>query len=216
MTKLLRELLERGTLTEIEGVAAAESLLQTIGDKDERARALLLVAKALAVAGQLDEAQSLAREIESSYDKANAFREIAIELLNADKRFEAVKFLFDAEEAAQGDVAWVWQRAEALSRIAGGFAGADQHLDAQRVWDMAIAVARSGEQEQDIQESVDCSSVLWEIAEALAGSGEFAKAEDVAKAIKNSGKRDKAISGVQRIARKNRDDPGDQRVLELS
>lgn len=207
-TKMLRELIKGGNLSEIEAAGTVENLLHSIADKDERAAALLQVAKALAAAGQWDEAESMAGSIESSYDKANALREIAMELLNAGNRQEAVKFLSKAEKAAQGDVAWVWQRAEALSRIASCFAVANQQLDAQRVWEMAIAVARSGEQHQDKQESVDCSSVLWEIAEGLAKSREFAKALEVAMSIRNSGKRDRAMNVVARIAKGLQNDHG--------
>lgn len=107
-TKMLKELLEPGNLSDIETVGTVEKLIHSIDDRDERTEALVQFAKALAVMGQWDKAESLARSIESSYDKANAFREIALELLHAEKQQEAIKILSEAEKVAQlGDVAWV-------------------------------------------------------------------------------------------------------------
>jgi hypothetical protein len=47
-----------------------------------------------------------------------------------------------------------------------------------------------------LQDSIDSSSVLWEISEAIAVSGDFRLAEEVANCIKNSEKRQMALDAI--------------------
>jgi hypothetical protein len=50
----------------------------------------------------------------------------------------------------------------------------------------------------DLPNSIDSSSVLWEISETTAVSGDFKLAEEVAKGIKNAGKR-RALDAIARM-----------------
>ena len=59
----------------------------------------------------------------------------------------------------------------------------------------AIAIARLGEEKNDI----DASSVLSGIAQDLALAGEFGRAHEVAQAIKNERKRQRALVRVGRM-----------------
>jgi hypothetical protein len=46
---------------------------------------------------------------------------------------------------------------------------------------------------------LDCASVLWEIAESLAGIKEIASANNIAQTIKNDSKRRRALEGIDNI-----------------
>ncbi|MEP7338346.1 MAG: hypothetical protein ABI977_11480 [Acidobacteriota bacterium] len=92
-----------------------------------------------------------------------------------------------------------WQRGESLGEVARALASAGESDQACRVWEEAIATARKGEDEGDVQDSMDSSSVLWEIAEDLALVGEQERANEVANAIKNDWKRQKALQGLKDI-----------------
>ena len=92
-----------------------------------------------------------------------------------------------------------WQKALALARIAQALSSFGEADQARRVWTDATAIARLGEASASRQDSVDSSSVLWEIAEGLAGAGELAAATAVARAIRTEGLRARALSGVETL-----------------
>jgi hypothetical protein len=93
-----------------------------------------------------------------------------------------------------------WQRAESLAQIARAMASTGRLNDARRVWREAIAVAQAGENSQNLQDSLDSCSVLWEIAEDMASEGDIDGARKVAMNIKNEHKRQRALSYVAEIA----------------
>ena len=93
-----------------------------------------------------------------------------------------------------------WQKAESLAQIARAMSSAGRLNEARRVWREAIAVAQTGENSQSLQDSLDSSSVLWEIAEDMALAGDIDDARNVAANIKNEHKRQRALSYVTEIA----------------
>jgi hypothetical protein len=83
-----------------------------------------------------------------------------------------------------------WQWAQELAAMARECAGEGRLDHAHRLWAVAIAIAREGEQD------IDCSSVLWEISEDLALAGAWRQADEVALAIRNAGKRRRALDNL--------------------
>ena len=92
-----------------------------------------------------------------------------------------------------------WQRAESLAQVARELASVGQLNEARRVWGDAISVAQAGEDSWSQQDSLDSSSVLWEIAEDMALAGELENAQRVARGIKNEHKRQRALHYVAEI-----------------
>jgi ribosomal protein S7 len=102
------------------------------------------------------------------------------------------KLDFDSFEA--------WQRAESLAHTARKFISEGQLEKAKSIWDEAVEIARKGENSSSLQDSIDSSSVLWEISEDMASAGEFGLAEEIAVAIKNERKRQNALHNIAEIA----------------
>jgi hypothetical protein len=92
-----------------------------------------------------------------------------------------------------------WQRAEALCRVAKVLVKVNDLEGARRVWSEAVAVARDGEHCIDIQDSLDCASVLAEISLDMLRAGEVAQAKGVAQSIRNEWRRNRALSIVARV-----------------
>jgi hypothetical protein len=118
--------------------------------------------------------------------------------------YEVIKRLLEARDYQAAEqfaysVSAGWQRGESLGEVARALIAAGELDQARRVWEEAIATARKGENDGDAQDSMDSSSVLWEIAEDIALAGEQERAKEVANAIKNEWKRDSALRGLRDI-----------------
>jgi hypothetical protein len=141
--------------------------------------------------------------------------------VEADQKAQAIGLAMEAELAARAcstdqdhpnpifdGVEWVgwttvtaWQKAAVLCHIALNLGRAGELDQAKRVWDDAVSLAQQGEANEHTQDSIDSSSVLWEIAEAMATVGEYQRADHVARAISNPGKAGRALAGIAAIAR---------------
>jgi hypothetical protein len=93
-----------------------------------------------------------------------------------------------------------WQRDESLAETARKFISEGQLEKAKSIWDEAVEIARKGENGSSPQDSIDSSSVLWEISEDMFSAGEFGLAEEVAAAIKSERKRQNALQNIAQIA----------------
>ena len=93
-----------------------------------------------------------------------------------------------------------WEQAEPLAYIARAAWKAHDPERAWRVWSTAAEVAKRGERSESTQDSLDSSSVLWEIAENRAVSGDIEQARYLALTIQNEGKKVRAIECVEAIA----------------
>jgi hypothetical protein len=92
-------------------------------------------------------------------------------------------------------------KAEVLHDIGKSFSLLGELGRAREVWSLAAQEARWGEVEVGVQQSLDCSSVLRDIAESLTEQGDFRAALDLSEHIKNPGKRQSAISEVERSSK---------------
>lgn len=93
-----------------------------------------------------------------------------------------------------------WQKAELLVKSARNLFLEGRTKEAQTILSEAVEIARQGENSSSEQSSIDSSSLLWEIAEELAFTGEFEKAQEVAFNIKNQHKSQRAQHFVAEIA----------------
>jgi hypothetical protein len=207
MYEKLKSLLEVGDLSNTETVETAIRIAQSIEDNDERASTLVELVRALAAKKEWSAAEMVIQSMqilstEYHYERAMAMRELVAQLMIDGQIERALKFLVEAEKAS-----WVieeeWRRAESLNRIARILAMGKEQIQARRIWNDAIAIAQSGEKSTSMQDSIDCSSVLWEIAEDLASFGELEKAREVAQSIKNRGKRERALNSIRNVTNKN-------------
>jgi hypothetical protein len=92
-----------------------------------------------------------------------------------------------------------WQRAEALCRVAKAVAGEGDLQEARLIWSEAVAAAQEGEQSSSAQDSIDCSSVLWEIAADTAQVGFVKEAKSVVGRFANVSKRGRAFDCIAQI-----------------
>lgn len=109
---------------------------------------------------------------------------------------------YDQAERFAASVRAGWQRAEARSRIAKSRARDRNLMEAQRMWDLAIGEARTGQESESPQDSLDASSVLREIAADIALTGDLDQAKGIAEQIRNPGKRERALQIVTDIEEK--------------
>ena len=170
-------------------------LALSIDDQEDRDLMLEFAAIALAEGARYDKSQQLLNQIIGAYEKAEGLTKLAASLISADQITNATAALRNAEDIAHHTY-YAWQTAELLDRIAHTFLLLKQIDEAMRVLERAISVARVGEENSNIQDSMDSSSVLWSISQTLAQMGEREKAYEVANSIKNQGKRERAIKSL--------------------
>lgn len=177
--------------------AAAKKVAQT-ETVEERSWALLELAKVLADEGEWRKAEAIARSIIGGQERAITLYEIGRRQISRGLEDAGVALLVDAAVVA-GPIHESWQKAEILCHIAKWLAVASKQDQARSMWNEAIAVARDGEQSHDLQDSIDCSSVLGEIALELALIGDVEEARKVARNIKSDPKRASASKALTRI-----------------
>jgi len=196
--KQLEGLLEAGNFSSGEAIKEVVSIALSIGVEDDRDLYLQKTALGLAAAGQWKKAQEVVGYIQEPYERAESLCKIADHLILIGDFQQSLSILDEAEKAA-GQTAEIWQKPDLLNRIARSLIAAKAYDMADKVWGQAISAARVGENSASIQDSVDCSGVLREIAENLALVGKTEKALEIARAIKSLGKRDGALDVVMKI-----------------
>lgn len=129
------------------------------------------------------------------YEKTEALVKIARGLKTSDVRQFMTTLERAEEEAVQ--CSEDWQKAELLSNIGIEFSNAGFAERARRVWEQAIAIARKGENSISDQNSVDCASVLGEIAVNLFNAGLRREAEAAARQIANEYIRNRTLKLIR-------------------
>jgi tetratricopeptide (TPR) repeat protein len=191
-----RKLLQSSDLRQDEDANKIIDGASSISNEEDKDLALLMASEALSSAGQWDKAQAAARLIGGPQEKTDAHFKIAGQLIAAGQTERALEKLREARELAER-IEEPWQKAELLFYIAKLLTGVSGYANATGVWQQAIKVARLGQDTQDVQSSLDCSSVLAEIALSLATQNEMTQAIDVARAIKNTWKRGKVLEAIE-------------------
>lgn len=160
--------LERG-LSEL---AKAESIAKNVEDVQDRSWGLHLLASALVKGGTLDRARTVTDIIEDPYHRTSALLKIAAAYVETGRRENALALLFDIPHLIESSSVRDWEKAEVLCRTGALLHRLDQATAASTLFEKAIVFARQGESSVDLQESMDSSSVLREIAHNLNQIGE--------------------------------------------
>jgi tetratricopeptide (TPR) repeat protein len=157
------------------------------------------LAKALSKLGEYDKATHVANSIEHKIEKAETFMTIATDLMTANQWAKAVIALNYSEVAAfdiAGEDYEKWQRAGVMAILGKQYEILGEHVRAQAIWKEAIASAQIAQNTDNPQEIHDCSSVLSEITTYLIEAGLIDLAKETAQSIRNSGRRQGALSRV--------------------
>jgi|GEM_PF-2414362 len=192
----IESLLRLNTLKDIKTIDNLISFASSIDDRENRSLIMSKIASSLASEGNIDKALEVTASIELSYEKSESLQKIANYLISIGHREKALKILQEAQKAIE-QVDELWQKAELLNRIAYCYFQSCLPNQAFLIWEQAIYTAKFGEQSASLQDSVDSSSVLREIAETLALTNNLEKALEVAESIKSVGKRNDAIKYVK-------------------
>ena len=181
--------------SEDEAAKLLEQELSGIADEDDRDEALYTLADYLAEDSALDSAERIARSLRVlRIEKTWLFGKIASRLAQLGRRSDSLRLLEEALPIARSE-GCEWHRAESIERIAEHLNALGERAAALRLLEEAVTIARLGEDKNDI----DASSVLSGIAQDFALAGEFARAEELAQAIKNEHKRKRAMVRVGRM-----------------
>ncbi len=183
--------LKRDDLSEQQASALIDLAL-SISDQENKDLALEDIAFMLARRGKYGRSYEVLKKITLGYERAEGNTKVATLLISSGRKEEALRFLQNAETAAT-QARRHWQIAELLHNIATCFVSLNEKDEAIRILNQAVSFAREGEVTGDLQDSMDSSSVLWEISRTLANIGEIDRAYNVACSIKYSVRREKAI-----------------------
>ena len=171
--------------------ARAEALASSITDPDVQARALATVAKALAEAGDLDQARQVAQRAEATARSSTYPARQARTLAAVAKALAAAGDLGRAEAAVRG-IADPDVQARALVDVAEALGGAGDLDQARQVAQRAEAIARSiSDSHRQAQ-----AQVLAAATEALAGAGDLGSAEATARSITDPDTQAQALAAV--------------------
>lgn len=162
------------------------SLALSVEDEEDRELLLLDVVRWLLKIGIWQKAYGAAQLMAESYEKSEALQAVA-EYLSAIGHLEKSLPVFDEAEktAEHSETLANWQKAERLHQIAASLQKVKASIRADEVWEKAIKIAQQGESSADLQESLDSSSILSEIAESFVSEQKFEKATAIAQRLKN-------------------------------
>ncbi len=172
------------------------SLILSIKDEEDRNWRLFKAAEWLLKNNDWQKAHGIAQLISDGYEKSDAMRIIADKMVSIGQLERALFVFAEAEYSSENDILEDWQKAELLDKIAVSLRKNNAIFKAEEVWKKAIAIARHGVNSENPQNSLDCSSVLAEIAEHFASDGKIKKAFEIAQNIKNVGKKERAIEKI--------------------
>lgn len=193
------------TIEKIEKLLSADSkqnsfeivgLALSIKDEEDRNWQLFKITEWLLKHDDWQKAHGIAQLISEGYEKCEALRLIADKMAEAGHLERSLFVFSEAEYNSETENLSAWQQAELLHRIAKSLQKNNALVKAEKVWKKAVFIARHGEDSESPQNSVDCSSVLAEIAENFASKGEIKKAFEIAQNIKSVGKKDYAIKKI--------------------
>jgi tetratricopeptide (TPR) repeat protein len=176
------------------------SLALSIKDEEDRDWQLFEIAKWLLSNNDWQKSHGIAQLISEGYEKSEALRLIADKMAEIGHLERALFVFAEAEHTSESENLADWQKAELLHKLAKSLRKHNAVFKAEKIREKAVQFARKGEVSGDVQESLDCSSVLAEIAESIASAGEFKKAFDIAQNIKSIGKKERAIKKISELS----------------
>ena len=162
-------------------------------EEDDRDWLLYALGQRLIAENVLDEAERVARLMETyPIERTWFFGSIAAKLWKLGHTERALHLLGEAIPIASSSGV-EWQRAESLTKLARHFIEINQKERAVKLLSKAAQIAQAGERQSNavgnMQDAIDSASVLGEVAEAFTGIGEIRQAEKIARSIMNGFKR---------------------------
>ncbi len=198
------------TIEKIENVLLTENfqnslevvgLALTIKDDEERDLQLFEVTKWLLKNNDWQKAHGTAQLMSAGYEKAEILLIIADKMAEIGHIERALFVFSEAEHNSESEKLSLWQQAELFHKIAQSLKKNNAIFRAEEVWKKAVLIAQKGENTDNAQENLDCSSVLAEIAEYYARNGKIEQSFNIAQNIKNVGKRERATNKITEYAR---------------
>lgn len=178
------------------------SLALSIKDEEDRDLQLFEVIEWLLKNDDWQKAHGIAQLISEGYEKSDALQIIADKMAEVGHIERALFVFAEAEHNSESESLDFWQQAELLHKIAKSLRKNNAVFKAEEVWKKAVSIAQQGEKSEETQDSIDCSSVLAEIAEYFASAGQIKKAFEIAQNIKCIGKKERAIKNISEHSEK--------------
>jgi tetratricopeptide (TPR) repeat protein len=188
----IRSILKAEKKNLLESLEALEKESVSFEDQEDRDEAFLEIVKALADVKEWDKANKFLSKIKNNYEKTEATIFVSNCLFQMGEKEKASNQLLEAETLAYQINSFL-RKADMLHEIASLYAKMGELIRAKSVWHKAITVAREGEKYSDMQDSLECSSVLGAISITLAKVGEINEAIEVANFISHSYKKQKTL-----------------------
>lgn len=135
------------------------------------------------------------------YEQVGAYYKIASRMI-ADGNTDKALYLLSEAMIVTEMMALHWQKAESLSHVALHFYLTGNQESARFIWKKAARIAQLGEHSDNLQDSIDASSVLSEIAEHLYKANFPVDVHGIAEGIKNVGKRNNALQAINELSSK--------------
>jgi tetratricopeptide (TPR) repeat protein len=184
-------------------LANIEREVLTLTDEDDRNHVCYSLALRLITEGNLERAEFFTRLMETwPIERTWFLGDIAAKLWRSGQTEHALQLLNEASSTARTNGS-EWQRAEALSKIATHLVELGQRARAISLLREAVPIAKLGEEQGDLQDSLDSASVIHELAEKLALAGEYEEAREAANSIKHAFRRERAARVVQAVIDSN-------------
>jgi len=154
-----------------------------IDDLEDRDLALLRLLQNREIDGSAQELEAIANQIDGFYERTEGF--IAIyETVRESDLDEALKYLeISSDCAIAGDEPW--QQGELLSKIGGHLVNEGKLHKAREQFALGAKIAIMGQNSFNLQDSLDCSSTLGEIAVNLSKAGPHEDGLKLASLISN-------------------------------
>lgn len=188
----IRSTLNSDKKTMLESLETLENESISFENQEDIDEAFLEIVKALADVKEWDKAYKFLSKIENNYEKADATIFISNCLFQDGKKEKANNHLLEAKIIVL-KINSLLKKADLLHEIALLYSRMDEIEMAKNTWHEAITIAREGEKYSDIQDSLECASVLGSISVALAKTGEIDEAVGVANSITHDYKRQKIL-----------------------
>jgi len=180
-------------------LASIESEVLSLTDEDDRSDVCYSLARRLVIEGSLERAEFFTHLMEIwPIERTWFLGDIAAKLWRTGQPEHALQLINEAISIARTNGS-EWQRAEALSKIATHLVELGQRAQAISLLREAVPIAQLGEDQGDVQDSLDSASVIRELAEKLALASEYEQAQQVANSIKHEFRRELAAHRVQAI-----------------
>ncbi len=172
------------------------SLALSIKDEADRDLQLSEIVQWFLKNDDWQKAHGIAQLISNGYEKSEILTMIADKMVEVGHLERALFVFSEAEHTSENENLTAWQQAELLHKIAKSLQKNNAAFRAEEVWKKAVSIAQQGENSENPQDSLDCSSVLAEIAADFASNGKIKEAFEIAQNIKNIGKKEKAINKI--------------------